>query len=127
MVKDASAFFILRFIPVGFLVDANDNKYIISSPLFQILRENTINMGEEDPLPLFISKKCIHLNTWVFDKHLGNREDIGVVFSYISNTDIHHCILWCEYREDLLFCKIDDDVLGNTSAVTYFKTHFPKQ
>ena len=37
-------------------------------------------MGEEDPLPLFISKKCIHLNTWVFDKHLGNRDDIGVVF-----------------------------------------------
>ena len=103
-----------------------DNTHIISSPLFQILRENTINMGE-DTLFHYLSVKNVYiLILGVFDKHLGNREDIGVVFSYISNTDIHPCILWCEYREDLLFCKIDD-VLGNTSAVAYFKTHFPKQ
>lgn len=51
-----------------------DNTHITSSSLFEILRQNTVNVEREDHLPSFIDEECIHLGTWVFDKQLGNEQ-----------------------------------------------------
>lgn len=109
---------------LGYLI--LNNTHMINSRLFETLRQNTINLGGNDPLPDVKNKRCKHLSDWVFDVQLSNRKDIGDIFYFITSIIQElPCILWCEIGDELHYCRIENEILGQTRAIAYFITNFP--
>lgn len=104
-----------------------ENTHISLSNLFNTLRHNSILGGTDDPLLALKNEKCLHIDNWVFDKQLGQEKMLDKIFTYITTFVQRPFILWCETGSNLLFHKVNNEPFGQTTAVAYFITYFPKK
>lgn len=104
-----------------------DNTHIRLSNLFNTLRHNSILGGTDDPLLALGNEKCLHISKWVFDKQLCQEKMLDTIFTYITMFVQRPFILWCEIGSNLLFHKVNNEPFGQTAAVAYFITYFPKK
>lgn len=104
-----------------------DNTNISLSNLFNTLLHNSILGGTDDPLLALKNEKCLHIDNWVFDKQLGQEKMLDKIFTYITTFVQRPFILWCETGSNLLFHKVNNEPFGQTTAVAYFITYFPKK
>ena len=104
-----------------------DNTHIRLSNLFNTLRHNSILGGTGDPLLALENEKCLHISKWVFDKQLCQAKMLDKIFTYITTFVQRPFILWCEIDNNLLFHKVNNEPYGQTAAVAYFITYFPKK